>query len=68
MWVGGSPEPARFIKENGIAKRVTTELPRERAGRARNLARADSDVRRDNAHIGYLGVLAREADRLFQSW
>jgi hypothetical protein len=39
-----------------------------RADRARSLAQAGPDVRRANAYVGYLGVLAEDADRLFQSW
>jgi hypothetical protein len=39
-----------------------------RADRARNLAQAGPDVRRGNVYVSYLGVLAEEADRLFQAW
>lgn len=39
-----------------------------RADRARRLTRAGSDVRRGNAYVGYLGVLAADAEGLFQSW
>lgn len=39
-----------------------------RADRARSLAPTGPDVRRGNAYVTYLGVLAEDADRLFQSW
>jgi Phosphotransferase enzyme family len=39
-----------------------------RAERARSLLQAGDDIRRGNAYVSYLGVLAEDADQLFRLW